>query len=172
LNDSFEIESLNKRFSFEESINRNTNPTDHRPPTTDFMAERIQLEIVTPEKRALADTVDSVTLPGLNGEMEILPGHKPLISALKSGVLSYKKGGASERMHVSGGFAQINDDKVSVLAEIAERATEIDAARARQEREQAERQLANLNASVEEHERARLELERANARLQLVEGGR
>lgn len=132
--------------------------------------DKLQLEIVTPERRVLSDAVDGVTLPALNGEMEVLPGHKPLISALKSGVLRYTNGGATERLVVSGGFVEVNGERVSVLAEMAEKASEVDAARARQEREQAERKLSAPSDNVAEQEQARLELERAEARLQLVEG--
>src|SRR5215211_6892918 len=106
------------------------------------MPEQIQLEVVTPERRVLAEAVDSVTIPGMNGELGILPGHTPLISQLQSGVLSYSKGGATERLHVSGGFVEVNADRVSVLAEIAERPEEIDAARARLAREHAEKTLS------------------------------
>ncbi|GAC1446793.1 MAG: F0F1 ATP synthase subunit epsilon [Pyrinomonadaceae bacterium] len=132
--------------------------------------DKLQLEIVTPERRVFSDAVDGVTLPALNGEMEVLPGHKPLISALKSGVLKYANGGSTERLVVSGGFVEVNGERVSVLAEMAEKASEVDAARARQEREQAERKLSTPSDNVEEQEQARLELERADARLQLVEG--
>jgi F-type H+-transporting ATPase subunit epsilon len=106
------------------------------------MAEQIQLEVVTPERRVLAEAVDSVTVPGMNGELGILPGHTPLISQLQTGVLSYTKNGATERLHVSGGFVEVNADRVSVLAEIAERPEEIDAARARLERNVVRLQLA------------------------------
>ena len=105
------------------------------------MAEQIQLEVVTPERRVLAEPVDSVNVPGLNGELGILPGHTPLISQLQTGVLSYVQNGVSHRLHVSGGFVEVNGDRVSVLAEIAEHPEEIDAARARMTREHAEKTL-------------------------------
>jgi F-type H+-transporting ATPase subunit epsilon len=134
------------------------------------MAEQIQLEVVTPERRLLSEAVDSVTVPGMNGELGILPGHTPLISQLQTGVLSYSKGGATERLHVSGGFVEVNADRVSVLAEIAERPEEIDAARARLAREHAEKTLSAFTGTVEDFEVARARLERSVVRLQLATG--
>lgn len=134
------------------------------------MAEQIQLEVVTPERRVLSESVDAVTVPGMNGELGILPGHTPLISQLQTGVLSYTKGGATERLHVSGGFVEVNADRVSVLAEIAERPEEIDAARARLAREHAEKTLSAFTGTEEDFEIARARLERSVVRLQLATG--
>jgi F-type H+-transporting ATPase subunit epsilon len=134
------------------------------------MAEQIQLEVVTPERRVLSEAVDSVTVPGMNGELGILPGHTPLISQLQTGVLAYSKGGATERLHVSGGFVEVNADRVSVLAEIAERPDEIDAARARLAREHAEKTLSAFTGTEEDFEVARARLERSVVRLQLSTG--
>ena len=134
------------------------------------MAEQIQLEVVTPERRVLAEAVDSVTVPGMKGELGILPGHTPLISQLQTGVLSYTKNGATERLHVSGGFVEVNADRVSVLAEIAERPEEIDAARARLAREHAEKTLSAFSGTEEDFEIARARLERNVVRLQLATG--
>ncbi|HEV2705145.1 MAG TPA: F0F1 ATP synthase subunit epsilon [Pyrinomonadaceae bacterium] len=132
------------------------------------MAERIQLDVITPERRLVSESVDSVTVPGLGGELGILPGHTPLISQLRSGVLSYTQGATTRRLLVSGGFVEVNGERVSVLADMAETPDEIDAARARLEREQAERALNGFSGAPEELERVRAELERANARLQLA----
>jgi F-type H+-transporting ATPase subunit epsilon len=134
------------------------------------MAEQIQLEVVTPERRVLAETVDSVNVPGLNGELGILPGHTPLISQLQTGVLSYVQNGAAHRLHVSGGFVEVNGDRVSVLAEIAEHPAEIDAARARMAREHAEKSLGAFAGTEEDFEVARARLERSVVRLQLASG--
>jgi F-type H+-transporting ATPase subunit epsilon len=135
------------------------------------MAEQIQLEVVTPERRVLAEAVDSVNVPGMNGEIGILPGHTPLISQLQTGVLSYVQNGVSHRLHVSGGFVEVNDDRVSVLAEIAEHPAEIDAARARMAREHAEKALSAFSGTEEDFETARARLERSVTRLQLTSGG-
>src|SRR5213594_2546330 len=96
-----------------------------------IMADKIQLEVVTPERRVLAEPVEMVTVPGLNGELGVLPGHTPLISQLKTGVLTYVQEGRSSQLHVSGGFVEVRDDHVAVLAEVAERPEEIDVAGAR-----------------------------------------
>ncbi|HKR01872.1 MAG TPA: F0F1 ATP synthase subunit epsilon [Pyrinomonadaceae bacterium] len=134
------------------------------------MADQIQLEVVTPERRVLAEQVDSVNVPGMNGELGILPGHTPLISQLQTGVLSYVKGGATHRLHVSGGFVEVNADRVSVLAEVAEHPEEIDAARARMAREHAEKTLSSFSGTEEDFETARARLERSVVRLQLATG--
>jgi F-type H+-transporting ATPase subunit epsilon len=144
--------------------------TYHLSPITILMAEQIQLEVVTPERRVLAEAVDSVNVPGANGELGILPGHTPLISQLQTGVLSFVQGGATHRLHVSGGFVEVNADRVSVLAEIAERPEEIDAARARLTREHAEKALSAFSGTEEDFEIARARLERSVVRLQLASG--
>ena len=132
------------------------------------MAEKIQLEVVTPERRVLAESVDMVTVPGQGGELGILPGHTPLISALQTGVLTYVQDGKNYPLHVSGGFVEVRDDHVSVLAVVAERPDEIDAARAKLSRERAEKQLQGSTGSGEDFEVARARLERSVVRLQLA----
>lgn len=132
------------------------------------MAQQLQLEVVTPERRVLSEPVDSVTIPGLGGELGILPGHTPLISQLQTGVLSYVQGGNTYQLHVSGGFVEVREDQVSILAEIAERPEEIDAARARLAREHFEKQLNAWTGTEEDFEVARAKLERSIVRLQLA----
>jgi F-type H+-transporting ATPase subunit epsilon len=132
------------------------------------MADKIQLEVVTPERRVLAEPVDMVTVPGLGGELGILPGHTPLISQLQTGVLTYVQDGKSFSLHVSGGFVEVREDHVSVLADIAERPDEIDASRAKLSREKFEKQLNAWSGSDEELEAARLEFDRSVVRLQLA----
>jgi F-type H+-transporting ATPase subunit epsilon len=128
----------------------------------------LRLDIITPERNLLSETVDSVNVPGLGGELGILPGHTPMISQLQTGVLSYAQGGTTKRLHVSGGFVEVRDDRVSVLADVAERPEEIDAARARLAREHAEKTLSAFSGTEEDFERARAELERSVVRLQLA----
>src|ERR1051325_5183183 len=130
----------------------------------------LQLDVITPERRLLSEQVDSATVPGLGGELGILPGHTPLISQLQTGLLSYTRGGETRRLLVSGGFVEVNEDRVSVLADLAEFPEEVDAARARAERDEAERRLAAFTGSPEELAEARGQLERAGARLQLASG--
>jgi F-type H+-transporting ATPase subunit epsilon len=136
------------------------------------MADQLQLEVVTPERRVLSERANSVTVPGRNGEMQILPGHAALISELKTGVLAYSQEGTTQQLHVSGGFVEVSDDRVSVLAEIAERPEEIDAARARLAREHTEKQLSAWTGTEEDFEKARVKLERSMVRLQLASGSR
>src|SRR6476619_3386068 len=125
------------------------------------MADKIQLEVVTPERRLLAEPVDMVTVPGLGGELGILPGHTPLISQLQTGVLSYVQDGRTQQLHVSGGFVEVTDDRVSVLADLAERPEEIDAAKARQDRERLEKSLNSWTGSEEDLEKERIAFERS-----------
>ena len=132
------------------------------------MADKIALEVVTPERRVLAESVDMVTVPGLGGELGILPGHTPLISQLQTGVLTYVQDGKNSQLHVSGGFVEVRDDHVSVLAEVAERPDEIDAARAKLSRDRLEKQLNAWTGTEEDFETARAKLERSVVRLQLA----
>jgi F-type H+-transporting ATPase subunit epsilon len=134
------------------------------------MSNELQLEVVTPERRVLSEAVNSVTVPGRGGEMQILPGHAALISELQTGVLVYNENGTNFQLHVSGGFIEVNEDRVSVLAEIAERPEEIDAARARLAREHTEKQLSSWSGTEEDFEKARAKLERSMVRLQLASG--
>ena len=132
------------------------------------MADKIQLEVVTPERRVFGEPVDLVTVPGLNGELGVLPGHTPLISQLKTGVLSYLQDGRTTQLLVSGGFVEVRDDHVSVLAEIAERPEEIDVAAARAARDRLEKQLGGWSGSDDEMESVKTELARSEVRLQLA----
>ena len=129
----------------------------------------LKLEIVTPERKVLDESVDSVTVPTASGEAGILPNHAPLISALKPGILSYSNKGATERLAVSGGFVEVSSNKVSVLTDAAETAAEIDADAARIQREAAEKSLAaHATAPLEDTESDREKLEAAKARVQLA----
>lgn len=130
----------------------------------------LKLEIVTPERKVVDETVDAVTVPTQSGEIGILPAHAPLISALRAGVLSYTKGAATNRMVVSGGFVEVGANRVSILADTAEAAETINQTEARAEREQLERQMSNFAGTPEEMEVEREKLERAEARLQLAAG--
>ncbi|MDQ3804853.1 MAG: F0F1 ATP synthase subunit epsilon [Acidobacteriota bacterium] len=128
----------------------------------------LQLDVITPERRLLSEQVDSVTVPGLNGELGILPGHTPLISALQTGVLAYTQGASTRRLLVSGGFVEVNADRVSVLADLAEFPEEVNAQTARAERDDAERRLGTFSGPPEEMAEVRTRLDRATARLQLA----
>jgi F-type H+-transporting ATPase subunit epsilon len=101
----------------------------------------IQLDIVTPERLAYSDTVDSVQLPGSEGELGVLPHHTPLVSRLGLGELRIRKGGSEESFAIIGGFVQVKPDRVVVMAETADMAAEIDIERAQEARREAERAL-------------------------------
>lgn len=129
----------------------------------------LKLEIVTPEKRVVDETVDSVTVPTLSGEAGILPNHAPLISALKPGILSFTNKGTTEKLAVAGGFVEVSSHTVSVLTDLAENAAEIDVDAARAEREEAEKALSAVaTSSIEETADVRDRLDFANARIQLA----
>lgn len=131
----------------------------------------IQLSIVTPERMVLDTEVDSVTVPTASGEVGILPSHAPMVSAIKPGVLTYNIKGNTDRLAISGGFLEVNANKVAVLADSAESAEEIDLEAARTQRDEAEKAFAAVaSASLAETEAAREQLDAANVRLQLAAG--
>ena len=131
----------------------------------------LKLEIVTPERRVLDETVESVTVPTASGEVGILTAHSPIVSALKPGILTYTVKGTAERLVVTGGFVEVSGDQVSVLTDTAETAAEIDANAVRAERDAAQKELAAAaNATIEENEPTRDRLDAANARLTLAAG--
>ena len=131
----------------------------------------LKLEIVTPEKRVIDETVESVTVPTATGEAGILTSHAPLISALKPGILSYSNKGVTAKLAVSGGFVEVSGDQVSVMTDTAETADEIDVEAARAMRADAEKALAAAaSASIEETETIREQFDAANARLTLAAG--
>jgi F-type H+-transporting ATPase subunit epsilon len=101
----------------------------------------LQLDIVTPEKLAYSDEVDAVTLPGIEGELGVLPHHAPLVSTLGLGELRIRKGGTEESFAIAGGFLQVLPDRVVVLAETADIASEIDLEKAQEARREAEKAL-------------------------------
>ena len=131
----------------------------------------LRLEIVTPERRVLDADVDVVTVPTASGEIGILPSHAPMVSALRPGVLTFSTKGAAEKMVVTGGFVEVNADKVAILADTAESADEIDIDSARASRDEAEKAFAAVSSrSLDETEAARDQLDAANVRLQLAAG--
>lgn len=121
----------------------------------------LQLHVVTPEREVVETEADEVQLPGAEGYLGILPGHAPLITLLKTGVLSYRRAGAEQALAVSTGFAEISNDRVSVLADTAEAAAQIDAAAAQRERAKAEKEMESASAETLPEIQARFELEQA-----------
>jgi len=128
---------------------------------------KIKLEIVTPEKTVVSEEVNEVVLPGIEGEFGVLYGHIPFLTALKIGVLTYKQGEKEEHLAVSWGYAEVTEDSVKVLAETAERATEIDLNRAKLAKEEAEKMLTAGKEDLE-HEEAKVRLEKAVIRAQVA----
>src|SRR5665648_417690 len=102
------------------------------------MNSKIKFKIVTPEKTVYEDSVDQVTLPTQEGEITVLPNHIPLISVLRAGELVAKKGGEEIAMAVSGGMVEVRKNEITILADTAERAEEIDLARAEEAKQKAE----------------------------------
>ncbi len=128
------------------------------------------LEIVTPERLAYSDTVDSVVLPGIDGELGVLPHHAPLVSMLGVGELRIRKGGAEESFAIVGGFLQVRPDRVVVMAETADLASEIDLEKAQQARLEAERAIEGAaRTDAPDLAAARASLQHALLRIRVAE---
>lgn len=134
------------------------------------MADTFQFEIVTPEKLVARDVAEEMQIPGKNGYLGILPGHAPLITELGVGEISYRINGYTHRLAVAWGFAEVLPDRVTILAETAERAEEIDVNRAEQAKQRAEQRLRSGNTETD-FNRAQVALERAETRLQVAAKG-
>ncbi|HXX02624.1 MAG TPA: F0F1 ATP synthase subunit epsilon [Candidatus Acidoferrales bacterium] len=131
------------------------------------MADTFQLEIVTPEKKVVDTAAEEVQIPGKNGYLGIMPGHAPLITELAVGEITFREKSHEQRLAVAWGFAEVLPDKVTVLAETAERPSEIDVERARKAKERAEQRLTSGDTSVDV-ERALDALQRAEVRLHVA----
>lgn len=132
----------------------------------EVLPDQIQLEIVTPDRQVVHESVTSVTIPGKNGYLGILPGHAPLLSELKAGEVVYTRNETRSYLAVSWGFAEVLPGRVIILAHTAERAEEIDLSRAESALERAEGRLKNVTDPTLDIQRAREAYERALARLQ------
>jgi|SRR5579862_3518203 F-type H+-transporting ATPase subunit epsilon len=128
------------------------------------MADTFELEIVTPDKLVVKDAAEEMQIPGKNGYLGILPGHAPLISELAVGQISYRNGSETHYLCVAWGFAEVLPDKVTILAETAERGEDVDCARAQKAKERAEKRLTSADPEVDV-ERAKNALAKANSRL-------
>ena len=129
----------------------------------------ILLEIVTPERLAYSEEVDSVVLPGGDGELGILPHHAPLVSTLGIGELRIRRGGEEELFAIAGGFLQVRPDKVVVMAETADMASEIDLEKAQQARAEAEKALESGFEEGADLAAARAALQQALLRIRVGE---
>ena len=134
------------------------------------MAENIRLEVVTPEKTVVSEEAQIVASPGILGEFGVLSGHTPFMTTLKTGAIRYTDAqGTEQNIFVSGGFAEALPDKVTVLAESAERQADIDVERAQAARERAEKRLGQDRSSEDiDFVRAKAALERALQRIRLA----
>jgi F-type H+-transporting ATPase subunit epsilon len=132
------------------------------------MADKIRLRVVTPVRLLLDEEVDEVTAPGVLGEFGVLPNHIAFLTLLAPGELSYKQGAQRTRLAIGGGYAEVLNNVMTVLADAAEFADEIDVERAQRAKEQAERKVAALNPEDRDFAVAEAALKRALARLQVA----
>ena len=130
------------------------------------MSEKLILNIVTPEKLLVSEEVDQVNVPGSEGDMGILYDHTPILTNLRSGQLSYEKDGETIALVVSGGYLEVTDNRVTILAETGEFLQEIDRERAERAQAQAEELLGKTDLSEEEFIETQKKLFRAIARLE------
>jgi len=136
------------------------------------MAEpRVRFELATPNRLVVSEDVDEVVAPGLQGYFGVLPGHVPFLTSLQSGEVAYRIGRSEQYLAVSGGFAEVQGDRVTILAERAERPEEIDRERALRARQRAERRLQGKTQEEIDYTRALTAFSRALARLQVAGRG-
>jgi F-type H+-transporting ATPase subunit epsilon len=136
----------------------------------DTLPTRISLTVVTRERKIVDVEVEEVVLPGLDGELGILPGHTPLLAMLKIGQLRYRTGNAVHRLVISWGFAEVLPDRVIVLAERGMLPDEIDRDAAERERREAEREMAYLSSHDPEFANVEAKLEEAVAMINIHHG--
>jgi len=127
------------------------------------LATKINLTVVTRERKIVDAQVDEVILPATDGEIGVLPGHTPLLATLRIGPLRYRTGARIERLVISWGFAEVLPDRVIVLAEKGFLPTEIDRTEAERERAAAEREIADLSSHDPEFARVEARLEESIA---------
>jgi F-type H+-transporting ATPase subunit epsilon len=132
------------------------------------MAEKLLLEIVTPDRKLLSTEADVVVCPGVEGQFGVLYGHVPFLSALDIGEMYYRDGGKTEYLSVSGGFAEVTGKKVTIVAEAAEFGREIDIERARRAMERAQQRLARARTENIDWARAEAALLRAMMRMKVA----
>ena len=130
------------------------------------MSQKLTLTVVTPEKQLVSEEVAQVNAPGSEGDFGVLYDHAPILSNLRSGHLSYENDGESTALVISGGYLEVTDNRVTILAESGEFLHEIDRERAERARSQAEEKLSNPDLSEEEFSETQKKLFRAIARLE------
>jgi F-type H+-transporting ATPase subunit epsilon len=127
---------------------------------------KLQLQIVSAERSLVNETVDEVEVPGADGYFGVLPGHTPLLALLGAGELWYRQGQERTYLHIAFGFAEVQPDRVTILAQIAEKAEDIDVSRAEAAKRRAEQRLSHPTIDMD-FERARIALMKALIRLQV-----
>ena len=134
------------------------------------MADKLTLEVVTPERLLMSEPVDEVVVPGLDGELGILPDHAAMVSRLSdAGILKYKNGDKTGVLSIIGGFVEVANNKVSVLAEVSEKPQDIDVNRAKSALEKAQKRLSAADRDPDiDIKRAAIALERAMIRLEIA----
>jgi F-type H+-transporting ATPase subunit epsilon len=133
------------------------------------MAEKqLLLEVVTPDRLVLSTEADVVVCPGVEGQFGVLVGHIPFLSALEIGEMYYRKGGQTEYLAVSGGFAEVTGTKVTIVAESAEKGREIDVERAKRALERAEKRLAAAKTEAIDWARAEAAMRRSLVRAKVA----
>ena len=133
------------------------------------MAEKeLLLEVVTPDRLVLSTEADVVVCPGVEGQFGVLAGHIPFLSALEIGEMYYRKGGQTEYLAVSGGFAEVTGEKVTIVAESAEKGREIDMERAKRAQERAEKRLAAAKTAEIDWARAEAAMRRSLMRTKVA----
>ena len=133
------------------------------------MAEKqLLLEVVTPDRLVLSTEADVVVCPGVEGQFGVLVGHIPFLSALDIGEMYYRKGGQTEYLAVSGGFAEVTGEKVTIVAESAEKGREIDVERAKRAQERAEKRLAAVKTEEIDWARAEAAMRRSLMRVKVA----
>ena len=130
------------------------------------MSQKLKLSVVTPQKQLISEEVDQVNAPGSEGDFGILYDHAPFLTSLRSGQLSYENDGEFTTLVIGGGYLEVTDNRVTILAETREFVHEIDRERAERARSKAEEKLSNPNLSEEEFSKAQKKLFRAIARLE------
>ena len=133
---------------------------------------KIQLEIVTPDRALVRETVDEVVVPGADGYLGVLPGHTPLLATLKVGEIWYRQGTEKHYLVVAFGFVEVLPERVTILAQVAERPEDIDVERAERAKKRAEERLAAPAVSTSmgdmDFERARIAMMKSLVRLQVA----
>ena len=133
------------------------------------MAEKqLLLEVVTPDRLVLSTEAEVVVCPGVEGQFGVLPGHIPFLSALEIGEMYYKSAGKTEYLAVSGGFAEVTGEKVTIVAESAEKGREIDVERAKRAQERAEKRLAAAKTAEVDWARAEAAMRRSLMRVKVA----